>query len=60
VHGHESTLTASTGAPNNEIVVRVCQAGAWTLAEVFGRSSQVFVVGKVGEDEVVDCLQSAF
>jgi hypothetical protein len=58
--GQAGALHASTSGPSDQIVVRVCQAGAWTLAEVFGRSGQLFVVGKVGEDEVVDCLQSAF
>jgi hypothetical protein len=57
---HQGALRAASISQNNEIVVRLCQAGAWTLAEIDGRSGQIFVVGKVGEDEVVDCLQSSF
>lgn len=58
--GHEGPLHAASTGARSEIVVRVCQAGAWTLAEVGGGEGQLFVVGKVGEDEVVDCLQSAY
>jgi hypothetical protein len=51
-----ASLTNAAG----QIVVRLCQVGAWTLAEVASGQGQLFVVGKVGESDVVDCLRSAY
>jgi hypothetical protein len=42
------------------VVVRVCQVGSWTLAEAAQGVEQLFVVGKVGEEEVLTCLRSAY
>ncbi len=57
---HPGAQHATTTPGSGEIVVRICQAGEWTLAEVVHGSGQLFVIGKVGEPDVVDCLQSAF
>jgi outer membrane lipoprotein-sorting protein len=59
-----STAQSGTGQAGTnsggQITVRICQAGQWTLAEVSSGPGQLFVIGKVGEADVVDCLQSAF
>jgi hypothetical protein len=58
-HGSATPKVAVAGPPTT-ITVRLCQVGAWTLAEAVDGADQFFVVGKVGEDDVVSCLRSAF
>lgn len=40
--------------------VRLCQAGTWTLAEAVRGGEQIFVIGKLPEEDVARLLQSAF
>lgn len=56
----DATQRTALGDAPVTLVVRLCQVGAWTLAEAAQGSAKLFVVGKVGEDDVVSCLKSAF
>lgn len=55
--GDESVLSATDAPPL--LKVRLCQVGPWTLAEANAGLEQIFVVGKLGEADVVRVLQSA-
>lgn len=54
-----STSSSADSLSAEPYKIRIMTAGTWTLAEVSRGEEQIFVVGKIGEDEVLRVLKSS-